>query len=410
MRGPSMADVFICHVEEDEALATALAEGLEASGVTTWYYERDSNPGPSYLLQTGEAIDSCTAMVLVISSKALSRPRQMHTEIYQGFEKEKAFVPILTDITLIEFQQRQPEWSRMVASATAVRVPEIGVSAIMPRLLRGLRDLGIAAGSAARALHRLFPEEVERTQKEARTTVRRQREEAERQQREEAERQQREEAERQQREEAERQQREEAERQQREEATKSGSKLRFHLSTRARMLGAVGVGVIIISLLVIAIGGESANRPLLDDAVLSGTWNVRVEVRRVDGSAYMGENTLFLFEGPQPGDSRTDHWTMESNCIDEPCATSWDSRETPNRFTTLGRDGGTYTATKTGSLPCHEELVPYRRHIELRVINAEAIAGVWTATEVEGEIIVSWKCDGENVGGILDVSGVSDLQ
>ena len=101
---------------------------------------------------------------------------------------------------------------------------------------------------------------------------------------------------------------------------------------------------------------------------------------------------------------------MESTCADEPCATSWSSIETPNRFTTLGRDGGTYTATKTGTLPCNEEMVPYQRHLEVRVIDAANIEGTWTATEVEGEITISWECDAEDVGGILDVSGGNNLQ
>jgi hypothetical protein len=48
--------------------------------------------------------------------------------------------------------------------------------------------------------------------------------------------------------------------------------------------------------------------------------------------------------------------------------------------------------------------------MELRVIDAEEIADVWTATKVEGEIIAAWECGGESVGGILDVSGVRDLQ
>jgi len=144
-----MADVFICHVEEDEAVAVALAGGLEAAGVTTWYYERDTDPGPSYLVQTGDAIDSCTAMILLISSVAISNPKQMRSEIFHGYERDKGLVPILVDVTLTEFQQGQPEWHRMAGPAAAVRVPESGISAIMDRLIRGLRSLGISVTAVA---------------------------------------------------------------------------------------------------------------------------------------------------------------------------------------------------------------------------------------------------------------------
>jgi TIR domain len=179
-----MADVFICHVEEDEPLVTALARGLEAAGVTTWYFERDSDPGPSYVLQTGEAIDTCTAVIIIISSAALSHPSQMRSEIVQAYEGEKAFLPVLADVTLEEFQQRQREWRRMLASATAVRIPENGISSIMPRLLRGLRGLGIAAASATQPLV-AAPREEQPRKEEPRSPAAR--EESERKAREEAE-------------------------------------------------------------------------------------------------------------------------------------------------------------------------------------------------------------------------------
>jgi hypothetical protein len=40
-----MREVFISHVEEDRDIAIETAQGLEALGYTTWYYERDSLPG-----------------------------------------------------------------------------------------------------------------------------------------------------------------------------------------------------------------------------------------------------------------------------------------------------------------------------------------------------------------------------
>ena len=54
-----MATIFISHVEEDQALALEIAGGLERASYTTWYYERDSSPGPSYLLQVNGAIEAC---------------------------------------------------------------------------------------------------------------------------------------------------------------------------------------------------------------------------------------------------------------------------------------------------------------------------------------------------------------
>jgi len=52
-----VSDVFISHVEEDADSALEIALGLEEAGYTTWCYEGDSIPGPSYLIQTGQPVE-----------------------------------------------------------------------------------------------------------------------------------------------------------------------------------------------------------------------------------------------------------------------------------------------------------------------------------------------------------------
>jgi len=52
-----VSDVFISHVEEDADIALEIALGLEEAGYTTWCYEADSIPGPSYLIRTGQPVE-----------------------------------------------------------------------------------------------------------------------------------------------------------------------------------------------------------------------------------------------------------------------------------------------------------------------------------------------------------------
>ena len=56
-----MNHVFISHVKEDADVAFELALALEEAGYSTWCYELDSIPGPSYLLQTGKAIEQANS-------------------------------------------------------------------------------------------------------------------------------------------------------------------------------------------------------------------------------------------------------------------------------------------------------------------------------------------------------------
>jgi hypothetical protein len=143
----STAHVFISHVEEDESVARELAHGLEAAGYAAWYYERDSAAGASYLVQTREAIVTAAAVVLLVSVDSLSS-HQVTKEVVRAHESHKPIVPLLLDVTDAEYKRRQPEWEEAIGAATSVAVPDAGVSAILPRVLRGLQALGVAPGVA----------------------------------------------------------------------------------------------------------------------------------------------------------------------------------------------------------------------------------------------------------------------
>ena len=141
-----MSHIFISHVEEDFRTAEALAEGLEAEGFQTWFYERDSAAGTSYLVQTREAIVAAQAVVLIISPGSLSS-HQISKEVVRAHEAQRPIIPLLLGISDAEYKHRQPEWEEAVGAATSLAIPsEGGVARILPRVLRGLDQLQIKRG------------------------------------------------------------------------------------------------------------------------------------------------------------------------------------------------------------------------------------------------------------------------
>jgi len=80
-----VSDIFISHVEEDEAIALDIAAGLEAAGYSCWYYERDGLPGVRYLVQIDKAIEQAQAIVVVISRDSLSSS-QVDAEVERAHE------------------------------------------------------------------------------------------------------------------------------------------------------------------------------------------------------------------------------------------------------------------------------------------------------------------------------------
>ena len=137
-----MADIFISHVEEDASLAIDIVEAIEHRGFSAWYYERDTVPGRSYLLQIGEEIDACKAVMLLISSYSLSS-HQVTQEVIQAYEKKKPVIPLLVDISHAEFQARQPEWRAALGATASIRIPQEGVNRIIRQITKGLSTLAI---------------------------------------------------------------------------------------------------------------------------------------------------------------------------------------------------------------------------------------------------------------------------
>ncbi|HVN80719.1 MAG TPA: toll/interleukin-1 receptor domain-containing protein [Terriglobia bacterium] len=141
-----MSEIFVSHVEEDKDSALEIASQLELSGYTTWYYERDSEPGPSYLLQIDRAIEQSLVIVVLISADALVSV-QVTKEVIRAHEKGLPFIPILKGITHAEFQQRKPEWRMAMGGSTSILMPPTGCQPVVPHLLAGLKQLGVVPGA-----------------------------------------------------------------------------------------------------------------------------------------------------------------------------------------------------------------------------------------------------------------------
>jgi TolB-like protein/ketosteroid isomerase-like protein len=143
-----MHDVFVSHVEPDATLALEIALGLEQAGYRTWCYEHDTVPGVSYLIQTGQAVEDCTVMVLVISQQAIGS-RQVTKEVVRAHESNKQFIPVLCDVTHAEFQAREPEWREALGAAASIRLMGKGAAGAIPRIIDGLERLHVRPSGPA---------------------------------------------------------------------------------------------------------------------------------------------------------------------------------------------------------------------------------------------------------------------
>ncbi|OGP52270.1 MAG: hypothetical protein A2Y79_13375 [Deltaproteobacteria bacterium RBG_13_43_22] len=142
-----MSRIFLSHVERDLPIMLQIAQGLEAAGYSTWYFERDVLVGTSYLIQITQAIEDCEGLVLIASPNAFSSD-QVTKEVVGGFERGKPFFPVLINITPPELKERQPEWRHALGGTAMITVGPEGIPAAVTRIIEGLKAKGIMPGEA----------------------------------------------------------------------------------------------------------------------------------------------------------------------------------------------------------------------------------------------------------------------
>jgi hypothetical protein len=143
-----MGQIFISHVQEDQSAAEQIARGLEAKGYSTWYFERDSDPGQEYLFQVSDAIKSCK-VVLVLISPQCTAAYQIQDEVLWARERQKPRIPVFFRMSRSEWEHDPPKWDMALGIATSIEIADERVDKILPRLLTGLEKLGVEPTPAA---------------------------------------------------------------------------------------------------------------------------------------------------------------------------------------------------------------------------------------------------------------------
>ena len=90
--------VFVSHGSEDSGEAEELAAFIEAKGVKAWIAPRDVRPGQDYSEQLQEAIEQCSAFVVLVTDKANKSP-YVRAETEMAFSTSKPIFPVrMSDI------------------------------------------------------------------------------------------------------------------------------------------------------------------------------------------------------------------------------------------------------------------------------------------------------------------------
>ncbi len=130
--------VFLSYAEEESLIAKMIANRLKSEGISCWLYERDSEPGEPHLIQTGRIIDGCKVLVAIVSEHSL-KSEFVAVEIFRGYEKGKAFLPVLVGLTNAEFVSKRPKWLLALGFSTTIQWTD--PQEVLDRIVSGLRRM-----------------------------------------------------------------------------------------------------------------------------------------------------------------------------------------------------------------------------------------------------------------------------
>jgi TolB-like protein len=128
-------DVFVSYASSDAAVAHAIVEGLERSGLKCWIAPRDVPPGALYADCIIAAINGAKVLVLVLSAHAVGSPH-VSKEIERASAKRRPIIALRTDLTpltpTLEYFLSESQWIDALSAH---------IEAVTPKLVEAVRRL-----------------------------------------------------------------------------------------------------------------------------------------------------------------------------------------------------------------------------------------------------------------------------
>ncbi|SDU66733.1 toll/interleukin-1 receptor domain-containing protein, partial [Desulfobacula phenolica] len=137
-----MSDIFLSCSEKDKKIAKIISDHLEKEGLTTWYYYRDFIPGVKNLQSTGKEIDTCKAVIVLVSESSLNEDF-VFPEILCAVEKNKNLLPVLIGISFDELKALKPKWINAFGYTVSIEWDSTNSFDILGKITHGLKKITI---------------------------------------------------------------------------------------------------------------------------------------------------------------------------------------------------------------------------------------------------------------------------
>jgi hypothetical protein len=145
-----MANVFISHAGEDSLVAFRLSEGMALHGYSSWLFERDTIPGPSYVVQYEAAVSDADVFLFLISRNVFDS-HDIDRELDAARRMSRRILPVLVDLSFAEFVSRRPDWGLIVGESASVELRHGECAEVVERLKQSLEFWQITPAAPRRS-------------------------------------------------------------------------------------------------------------------------------------------------------------------------------------------------------------------------------------------------------------------
>jgi non-specific serine/threonine protein kinase len=133
--------VFLSYASADRARALAIADRLEAAGISVWIDRKSIAGGTSWSAEIVRGIRGCTVFLVACSTAAMASPN-VQQEIQVAFESRRPILPLL-----LEAVELPESVVYALAGRQWLEVRERPASEWLPPVLRALAGLGVGAAN-----------------------------------------------------------------------------------------------------------------------------------------------------------------------------------------------------------------------------------------------------------------------
>ncbi|MFA5834321.1 MAG: substrate-binding domain-containing protein [Bacteroidota bacterium] len=129
--------VFIVYNPEEKTIALQFALRFEEAGIATHLFRHEDKE------ENVKALAMSKAVILILSPFSLTTFNMYKPEIENAQRSKKTIFPLLYGMSRAEFDTKQTQWKEVVGSSATMHVKEETIGESIPKIVSGLRGIGI---------------------------------------------------------------------------------------------------------------------------------------------------------------------------------------------------------------------------------------------------------------------------